>query len=155
MQRLRAILAEMRAAEEAEEQRLAAQVNRIVPEASGLALQAASDPNVTRFNALTWFRARLPDWLGEATLTTVSLALVVLFGIYTEWLTIPESRPHTWIEWVYSQRNNLRDYWQVGRQQPSFPDYYPMSTPCAEGNSSIVDEVFAKHEAKKMSPLKK
>ena len=153
MQRLRAILAEMRAEEEAEEQRLAAQVNSVVPEASALAFRAASDPSVTRFNALTWFRANLPDWLGEATLNTVSLALLVLFGIYTGWLTVPESRPQTWMEWVYSQRNNLRDYWQIGRQEPSFPSYDPIAAPCAGGHSSssssnsVVDEVFARHEA--------
>ena len=139
LQRLRALLAEMRAAAEEEERRLSGQLNDIVPNARELAMEAANNPSVTRRNAKEWFRAKLPSWINSETMgSTIILGLFSLYLIYSGM--------------------TFRDMTMGGlnRPPPMPPRLLPwmpiptpmMATPDACNGGSVVDEVFAKHEAR-------
>ena len=135
IEELRMVLADIRATEAEEERRLALQVDAIVPNASALAMQAANNPSVTRFNVREWFRARLPAWTtaADAMTSTVILALCSLYmsyagGIASMGLGDPFARPpppSTLPIWMH------RD---------------PLMANMPDGGS-VVDEVFAKAEA--------
>jgi len=131
MQRLRAILAEMRAAEAAEEQQLTQAIESVAPGTVALVRQASNDLAVNRFNFRQWLRDHLPDWLSEATEMTVVMAATTLVGIY--WSGATE---HNW----------AAD--RPPRLLPWIPIPTPMmATPDACHGGSVVDAVFAKAEA--------
>ena len=139
LQRLRAILAEMRAAEEEEERRLSGQLNDIMPNARELAMEAVNNPSVTRRNAKEWFRAHIPSWINSDTM--VSTIILGLFSLYL----------------IYSGMT-FRDVTMGGLNQPRRPPpwmpvmnpYFTplLAKPDACNGGSVVDEVFAKHEAR-------
>ena len=137
--RLEAIIAEREAAEAEEAQQLTSQLNDIVPNAGALAMEAANDPSVTRFNAKEWFRARMPSSISSDTIaSTIIVALFSLYMIYaggvaSMGLGDPSRRPVP-----------------PPRLLPWMPIPTPMmAKPDGCHGDSVVDEVFAKAETRK------
>lgn len=154
--RLLQLLHERSAAEREEASQLSRQVDQIVPNGSALAMEAARNPSVTRFNVRKWFRRKLSEWITpDVVESAVMMALIALFMIYREWSfkdvsllggapPPPPAPPSTWWDSMPSRE----DFFNARRRYPSLSSSMPCAGGSRSSSSSVVDEVFAEHEAK-------
>lgn len=127
--------------------RIAAAANAIHPGATDLVQAAATDPDVTPQNAISWFRSKLPSVSAETKEMLVHalgvLFLAALNAAAQNAISQQEAAaaaPATW----WDSLPTMQDVLDAKRSYPNL--WKGTRVPCA--NESVVDAAFAKAERK-------